>query len=149
MAATGLAPAPRRASRHTMRRDPHRQRVRITNLVATVPTMSVTLGRLHRLRTDGPAAGDERSRLLHDRRFCAINRAQRGSSHTNGDHGAESSGRRPGSVGARPPPPSNGVKAAEGVKGSLDCSMIRGTWGPRVSQMGTWGPQVRPSVLDR
>jgi len=33
---------------------------------------------------------------------------------------------------------------AKSNQGSLDCSMIRGTWGPLVSHMGTRGPQVHP-----
>src|SRR5215475_9049104 len=40
----------------------------------------------------GPTPGDGRPRVLHDRRLGAASRAQRGSSHPNGDHGAN--GRR-------------------------------------------------------
>jgi len=42
----------------------------------------------------------------------ATSRAQRGFSHPNGDHGANGGGRRPSSVGARLPPPSDGAKIA-------------------------------------
>jgi len=41
----------------------------------------------HRRLRSGPLLGDGRSRVLHDRRLGAASRAQRGSSHPNGDHG--------------------------------------------------------------